>query len=715
MCCAYKENRNERYLKNMMSLLDKWVCAQTPGGSAAHKIGAKGYSLLIANTVCQNMTLLRTGGELSAIIKENSDEIKKLGYENILIAFDQTAKKYDKEVEIEKYSYPEVLVNVYESEKGTALFGMNQTGSSSGEFDKDIKIKIKDSGLWQGMKNIVSNPFEVELEEQNSQFDAVHSIKRPIFAEEILSQFDAEILEYSSDKIILRFYGSGKAKIKITNGEFAIDENRGYSITKSVNDTYTQYIIEHGGNLKSDKDSLLFNCIFGNYTDDSEITDKWFAESNIELNDTNAESINKTTRTLFGFNLLNSGEDVTYENLAWAMINKLNADYPEFLSAKGILGKKIEFIKKPSDIMEILNIAANAIELKYDENGLDSDIDLPSESLFNTKVEWGSSNESVLSNKGILYRNNISEDLKTVTLTAKLTKDGMEVLKEFEVPIKPKEPIKWKTAVAFSECAYPIVEQTSDFEITYSITPFRSDINALSGITDSKFGISAMSQLPVIVRFSPAGIIDAYDYNTYKSDTEIKYNAGETYTFRLEVRTEKQTYDVYVSSENTGENVLLAKDYRFRLSAPPPEKFNTMYLPAATEDNCFEMTANSLASYKKSNKININDENDMLGIDLKMNNYAISDLYLPPADDTDKITWLLENAGAVKDKICIDKFIGTHNLYYAEDSDKSITSMLDAAENIGLIKGHHNPLDNADISTVKSIIRTMGYFYNKNN
>ena len=77
--CAYTLTGNQRYFNTLLSLLDEWLCAQTSGGSAAHMIGAEGYSLQISNTVGQNLTLLRRCSEISKLIEDRYNDVVSLG------------------------------------------------------------------------------------------------------------------------------------------------------------------------------------------------------------------------------------------------------------------------------------------------------------------------------------------------------------------------------------------------------------------------------------------------------------------------------------------------------------------------------------------------------------------------------------------------------------------------------------------------------------
>lgn len=155
------------------------------------------------------------------------------------------------------------------------------------------------------------------------------------------------------------------------------------------------------------------------------------------------------------------------------------------------------------------------------------------------------------------------------------------------------EKMEMPAAVLFSDSKVSIEPQTNDFEIRYTIIPKDNLINAITGISSAQVNASAMADLPVITRFNPDGQIDVYNGDMYKAENLVTYSSGKAYSFRVLVNFDEKKYDVYVSEEG-GDEVLIAKDYLFRLSAIIPEQFDTMYLAAATQNGCYVMTKCSL-------------------------------------------------------------------------------------------------------------------------
>ncbi len=77
----------------------------------------------------------------------------------------------------------------------------------------------------------------------------------------------------------------------------------------------------------------------------------------------------------------------------------------------------------------LLNAASSTLSVA---STIKNDITLPTSGLFNTTISWESNNESVLSNDGIVNR---LEDSTTVTLTATISLNGVELTQTFNVVV----------------------------------------------------------------------------------------------------------------------------------------------------------------------------------------------------------------------------------------------------------------------------------------
>ena len=680
--CAYRNSGEQRYFKNLLSLLNQFMCAQTSGGAAAHKIGAEGYILGISQTVGQNMTLFRHCANISKLIADNAETVKEAGYENLLIAFSEESRDYAKDYSCLNYSSPEITLNIYQNNTAAALFGMNITGSKSGDFKKDICVKIEDRGLWQGMKNILNSPHSVTLTAKTNQFDAFTAIKRPIYLKNTVNGIEADIIEYSKDKIVLRLYGNGIAEFEIADGEFKIGKNRAYSISQTGANGSTDIVITEGKEFSPDSNGVLsLNVALGSgYSVQESLSQRWLIDKGYSKD--NIISVNDYKNIFEKItgckSSLKDTDNIKFRDAVNDALKVLSKDKANILNNYGIIGRSMVIVP-PKTNREQVEFARDILELNYEGEALCSDLELPDTFIFGTSVEWESSNSDILNEAGLLNRNNIGDDLN-VTLTATVTKGEDTAKKVFNIPLEAKEAIEWKTAVAFSECAYPIVEQNSDFELKFKIIPSADKTNALVGITDKASNPGAMSQLPVIARLNPEGYIDAYNLNKYMADSQFEYSKGKEYNFRMSVCPADGTYDVFVS-EAGGEEVQIADNYLFRASAQTPEVFNTVYIPAALVDDCFTMSDVSLALFNKRKVKKITDDVFSAQTGIFMGRYIVNDVVLPGVDDSDKISYVAEKDNILyeNNKINIKNRLIETMLYQVKDNEGSVNSVGDVA------------------------------------
>lgn len=705
--CAYKITGEERYFENILSLLDVWLCAQTPGGSAAHKIGTEGYSLQIANTVGQNLTLLRHCSELKKLIDERQDSVIQLGYTGVAAAFGAESKPYNADITVNRYSYPEITVNAYESERSTAIMGMNVTGSSSGDFEKELELTVNDAGLWQGMRNRIHTPNVVTLCEKTSQFDCFHALKRPIYVTELAGAFEAEISEYNSEKIEIALYGADAASFRIESGEFEITGETGYTVTSLG----TKIMITKGGNVKATPEHTLEFTIGADSKE--EVARVWLKQQDVSLTDgtPSGQVLNRAAQKILGMDLFpNTSQPICNSEAYGAVLKKLAVDYPEKLRRFGVEGMEIAVPAIPKNDEDAVKLAAQELQIAYDGDMLSSDVELVREFLYDTRISWSSSNEKVLSDTGVLSRSYINNDDTTVTLTATIRKNSAETTKEFVIPLKPKEKINWRTKVAFNDCKFSIIPQTEQFEICFTVVPDKEKVNALVGLTEGALGVSAMSQLAVIVRFNPDGYIDAYNKTTYAAESAVPYSGNKAYSFRLEVRPETQDFDVYVTPEGEEEKTL-GIHYGFRLSAPSPGVIDTMYLPAAIEDNCFSLIDNSLAAYQKQPKTEQSQFGARFG--LSYGRFVIGKVYLPPVSDDKKLSWVTDPPGRINDfnLLSEEQNSGTAMLYRVESNAEGIHSVTDIAKIIGIADREWNETEYLTAEQAVRLLRGICYFY----
>jgi hypothetical protein len=135
---------------------------------------------------------------------------------------------------------------------------------------------------------------------------------------------------------------------------------------------------------------------------------------------------------------------------------------------------------------------------------------------------------------------------------------GIEVEDETSVP-----PVSACTIVRAAGCWWnqPFPDQARMFHVEFDATPSDSSIDAVVGLGDG--AASRVDQLGAIVRFNPAGTIDARAGAVYRADVMQPYQAGQPYHLRLDVDVRTHTYSVWLRSD-LGGYTAIARDYPFR-------------------------------------------------------------------------------------------------------------------------------------------------------
>ncbi len=108
---------------------------------------------------------------------------------------------------------------------------------------------------------------------------------------------------------------------------------------------------------------------------------------------------------------------------------------------------------------------------------------------------------------------------------------------------------------------FPAPSRNGRFTVRYLATPHDSGMDGLFAL--SRGAGSTYSDYAVLVRFSTAGRIDARDGDVYRADTQVSYQPGQTYVFRLVVDVAAGRYDVFVTSPD-GIERQVAAGFAFR-------------------------------------------------------------------------------------------------------------------------------------------------------
>jgi hypothetical protein len=101
------------------------------------------------------------------------------------------------------------------------------------------------------------------------------------------------------------------------------------------------------------------------------------------------------------------------------------------------------------------------------------------------------------------------------------------------------------------------------FAVNFDAVPHQNRMNGVTGV--ARGVVNSADDLAVIVRFNPAGRIDARNDGFYQADSVINYTAGKRYHFRLVINVPQHTYDVFVQPPG-GVEQALATNYAFRTS-----------------------------------------------------------------------------------------------------------------------------------------------------
>jgi hypothetical protein len=129
-------------------------------------------------------------------------------------------------------------------------------------------------------------------------------------------------------------------------------------------------------------------------------------------------------------------------------------------------------------------------------------------------------------------------------------------------------------------CDYAGSAQAHDSSASsgWGVTPFRPqsgivhvDIVAYTNAQNMDAIVGLASQAPArfsdlaaIARFSPTGVIDARDGDTYRADARVEYVAIESYHLIFDVNVPAKTYDLTVYDSAAGTRVQIAHGYHFR-------------------------------------------------------------------------------------------------------------------------------------------------------
>lgn len=258
LCTAFEKTGSERYLKVMLEFLEAYLCNEIeglgPGGQMEEGNAIENrhpYGELVRSS-----TLLKASDNITEVLRENREKIEKMGFENVLLVFDENAKR-GKEAEVINYNFPAVVNNVYELGEDKAIFAVNNFAETNdGDWEKTVQLLVKENRLWQGVKNVVKDASEVTLEKFLKQYEQITAMQRPILVEEFKGEAEIFVDEYSKEKISVSISGDFEARLRIKSGKFVIDENKNYSVTAEKNGDMTLLTVTEGGDIRANSGTL---------------------------------------------------------------------------------------------------------------------------------------------------------------------------------------------------------------------------------------------------------------------------------------------------------------------------------------------------------------------------------------------------------------------------------------------------------------------------
>ena len=262
------------------------------------------------------------------------------------------------------------------------------------------------------------------------------NIQRPIYLDDFVGEADAEVVEYSPDKIEVRFKGDFEAEIRIEDGKFNISDDKGYNVNVKSNAGESVLTITPNGYVKPQNGAISVMINGAGKTIEnigvSKLDDTCL--KGIDVNQPlTADQLKQFVFETYGHEIELNSEKPTWEEFSKELVGAMGAAGGEILENAG-LNVVIENAENSSLTDEqAVKHAADALEVAYEGEALKSDVYLTPHSFHNTTVTWNSSRPDILSNEGVLNRANM--DVDTVTLTAEVRRGDALAKRDFVIPL----------------------------------------------------------------------------------------------------------------------------------------------------------------------------------------------------------------------------------------------------------------------------------------
>jgi uncharacterized delta-60 repeat protein len=124
-----------------------------------------------------------------------------------------------------------------------------------------------------------------------------------------------------------------------------------------------------------------------------------------------------------------------------------------------------------------------------------------------------------------------------------------------------------------------LVPQAQTFTALFDAVPHQARMDGVTGLALGP--ADAYTDLGAIVRFNPAGVLDARNGSVYQAARAIPYTMGLPYQVRMVVNIPQHTYSVYVIPDGGAEQTL-ATNYAFRTEQRTVPRLDTWALYAGS-------------------------------------------------------------------------------------------------------------------------------------
>lgn len=720
---AYRLTHNEKHLEAMLKSMKTWLSSMNPDGTCILTLGNYGVTTGYGAGGTTNYTLFTIAREVASLFKKEADLVKKLGYGYMLDVFDENAHMYAKPVEKPGIVEPEVMQCIYENGDKKVLFASKILAFKEDEVHKDYTTIIPESGLWQGMENRITNPVEVTLYKNLDLFEEIVAQWRPIYVTSMTdSAVSAYVDSYDKKEITLRVYGDGQVDFNIQSGDFVIEPNRKYSVRMKrdgTNGIVVTICRDCLGNVKSGSDGLRFQTIIGNVTElkDTGSTAALYTVKNglmstmsdntfLPEEAADLQEFSNNVKRISGTNSSFSGS--TYQEAAKYVLPLMIANQKELFEKQGI--SQIDFTAVGNvDDEEAVQLGLDYLHIPQVDM-LGGDIELPAVSLAGTTVHWQSKTPSIITDEGVFLLEGLPCD--EAILTATVTKGSASVSHDFTFKVRAVNDVEWHANTTVpTENAHRLKAQTGQFTISYDVTLNSAPTNALMAFSQASLSADAFAMLPIIIRFSPEGRIDAYNGNDYAHVDELAYKSGVTYDVSLSVDLKSQTYTVYVKPDDTDKQYCIAKNYQFRATAEAPSQIDIAYLPTATSGQQI-YTVNSIdcAEAEKRETLTQTIYGDY---GLLFNKYAYGSVSLPIVVGDHPVGWISNHPEAIDNdgKILLRNGLKPVSLYSAEKVGDSALDAVSVLYQLHMLENVEAKNERLTRKQSAELLRALQYCY----